>query len=327
VEPILSRQEIADLLQAIKSGQVSLDLGDKGDGADILECSPLDLFATAQRNKEEQRVPNFDIILDSYCQNYAITLTNLLQRTFHITRNSIETVPFREFLLSREQLGAIGVLKFSMLKHGALLIFDPNLSFALIEIMLGSSNELDALQLTRSLTKIELNVLKHTMSNACGDIDKALRPLLEEETSLFKVENNPRLVSITEEESEVLVGSFTMTVGEVSGEMNLVFPLSTLEPLREPLRELTKVRTTKQTYWSDIIADEVQEVYTDVIARSGIIELSLREVLKLEAGDVVNLNYDPNRPVQVLVQDEIKFFAQPGTHNGHKAVAVTGIQS
>lgn len=326
MEPILSKQEIADLLQAIKNGQVSTDIEDDGDLNNYaIECTPINLFQFSKKQSAEQRIPNFDIILDAYGQNYAISLTNLLQRTFNISRNSIEFSPFQEFLISKDDLGSIGVLNFSMLKSGALIIFDPALSFSLIEIMLGASVELDPLQLSRKLTTIELNVLKYVMSNCCGDLDRAFKPILEQESSLMKVENNQRLVSITEPESEVLVGSFTVNVGDTSGEMSMVFPLSTLEPVREPLKELLSVQTSSQNLWSDTLRQDAIELHTDVIAQSGLINLSVGEVAQLQPGDIIDLDYDPNSPLKVLVEGQLKFFAQPGTHNGKKAISLTGV--
>lgn len=328
MEPILSKQEIADLLHAIKSGQISTDIEDDGDLSNYtIDCTPINLFESAKKQSAEQRIPNFDIILDAYGQNYAISLTNLLQRTFNISRNSIEFAPFQEFLLSKDDLGSIGVLNFSMLKSGALIIFDPALSFSLIEIMLGASVELDPLQLSRKLTTIELNVLKYVMSNCCGDLDRAFKPILEQESSLLKVENNQRLVSITEPESEVLVGSFSVNVGDTSGEMSMVFPLSTLEPVREPLKELLSVQTTSQNLWSDVLYEDVTKLNAEVVAQSGVVNLPVGKVAQLQPGDIIELDYDPNSPLKVLVEGQLKFFAQPGTHNGKKAISLTGVFS
>ena len=32
-----------------------------------------------------------------------------------------------------------------------------------------------------------------------------------------------------------------------------------------------------------------------------------------------------DRPLKVLVEDSLKFFAKPGTHNGRKAISLTGV--
>ncbi len=203
MEPILNRAEIADLLGSIHNGQVSLDLEDEQE--DFLACTPVNLFQLARPDREQFRIPNFDIIIDAFCRQYATSLTNQLQRTFSVTRVSLETFEFQKFMADKSQPGAIGILDIPPLKQGALVIYDPKLSFSMLEIMLGASADIDALELDRQLTTIELNILKTPMDDACVDIDKAFSQLLETKTQLVKLENNPRLVSIVEPEGEVIV--------------------------------------------------------------------------------------------------------------------------
>ena len=110
VEPILSKQEIDDLLSAIKEGRVSNELENKRRQLDQqIECSELDLFQVSNQRADTIRIPNFDIILDAFCQNFSISLSNQLQRTFSIIRSGLESMPFQEYLLSKDNLGAIGV--------------------------------------------------------------------------------------------------------------------------------------------------------------------------------------------------------------------------
>lgn len=322
MEPILDKSEISSLLRAIREEKVSLDL-DNDDS--FLACTPVNLFHLSRPDSEQFRFPNFDIILDSFCRLYATSLTNLMQRTFSITRTGLGTFEFQKFMAERPNPGAIGILEMDPLKHGSLMILDPKLSFSMIEIMLGASAELESPDLDRQLTTIELNILKTIISDACKDLDKAFSQLLELQTSLIKVENNSRLVSIVEPEAELIVGTFTVKVGEYSGEMHLIFPFATLEPLREQLRELLSISTATTSTWQDVLEDEIEDVPATIIAQSGTIALNVKKVLQMQTGDILNIDYDPNTPVKVLVEEMAKFYAVPGTNNGRKAISLTGI--
>jgi flagellar motor switch protein FliM len=324
MDPILKKSEITDLLNAIRNGKVSLDL-DENDQSSFLACSPINLFQLARPDREQFRIPNFDIILDVFCRSYATSLTNQLQRTFSITRTALETFEFQKFMADKNQPGGIGILDMPPLKHGALIIIDPKLSFSLIEIMLGAASDLQSPQLDRRLTTIELNILKTILTDACRDLNKAFFQLLDLNTTLIKLENNARLVSIVEPEAEVIVGTLLVKVGEYSGEIHLVFPYATLEPLRDLLRELLNISTTSRGTWQDVLEDEVLEVPTSVTAQSGIITLSVQQILNMELGDILDLDYDPSAPLKVLVEEKVKFFAIPGTHNGKKAISLTGV--
>jgi len=325
VEPILTKQEIAELLTAIKQGKVSIDL-DPGDRTAFeKEAKPLNLFQIGTFNEEQLRVPNFDIILDAFCQNYSISLTNQLQRTFNITKTGIDTVQFQDFLLENKDVGAIGVLNLTPLKYGALIMLDRQLAFSMVEIMLGASTDLDSVKIDRKLTTIELSVLKNIINSACSDLDRAFKPLLNLESTLYKVESNSRMVSITDPDSEILVSSFAVSLGDNTGEFKLVFPLATLEPLREQLKELLNVNKAKQGLWTETITEEILNSSLTLVARSGTISMSIDHLIKLKEGEIVYIDYDPNSPLAVLVEDKLKFFAIPGVMNGKKAINLTGI--
>ncbi len=327
MEPILNKEEIARLLAAIREGKVSLDLEEDAKLTPNLEYTPVDLFNLVHPDKDQFRIPNFDIILDMFCRTYSTSLTNNLQRTFSITRTSLESTEFQNYFMDNNNLGAIGIIEISPLKYGALVILDPKLSFSLIEIMLGASIELDPLHLDRNLTTIELTVLRTLFIDACKDLDKAFAQLLETNSTLIKLENNPRLVSIVEPEAEVIVGTFLVKMGDLSGEIQLVFPFATLEPLRDLLKELLNITTVTKSTWSDIIEDEIMELPAVVTARSGILDLTIAQILGLKKGDILELSYDPNSPLKVLVEDQVKFTAIPGTHNGRKAISLSGIDN
>lgn len=324
MDPILKKSEISDLLRAIREGKVSLDLNENEQDV-FLACSSINLFQLARPDREQFRIPNFDIILDVFCRSYATSLTNQLQRTFSITRTALDTFEFQKFMAAKNQPGGIGILDMTPLKHGALIIIDPKLSFSMIEIMLGAASDLASPQLDRRLTTIELTILKTILTDACRDLNKAFSQLLDLDTSLIKLENNARLVSIVEPEAEVIVGTLLVKVGEYSGEIHLVFPYATLEPLRDLLRELLNISTTTRGTWQDVLEDEVQAIPTGITAQSGVITLSIQQILDMQIGDILDLDYDPSSPLKVLVEEMAKFSAIPGTHNGKKAISLTGI--
>ena len=324
MEPILNKKEIADLLAAIKTGKISLDQS-SDDTEFFRPCSPVNLFNLARPDREEFRIPNLDIILDIFCRQYATSLTNQLQRTFSITRTSLQSFEFQKFMADKSIPGAIGILDLAPLKHGALIIIDPKLSFTMIEIMLGASSDLESIELTRRLTTIELNILKTLIVDACSDINKAFGALVELKTNLIKLENNARLVSIVEPDAEVIIGTLEAKVGEHTGQMHLVFPFATLEPLRDLLKELLSLSRTTKSSWQTILEDELEDVPVTLSAQSGIISLSVKRVLHMKPGDILGIDYNPNNPLKILIEEQEKFSAIPGTHNGKKAISITEI--
>jgi len=329
VEPILTKEEIADLLTAIKAGRVSTDLVENGQPRprQVLASTHLDLFKTYERTRisGEMRIPNLDIVLDSFARKFSTSLTNTMLRNFSVEREEIATTDFQQSLLDLNGQGAAGIYSISPLKHGCLFHFDTLMAFNLLEIMLGSAQSSESLALDRNLTTIEITLLKNVMADISHELQSAMRPVMPLEIHLAKVENNFRLVSIVEPETEVLVTGFNIRLaGELCGRMQLIVPYLTLEPLREKFKALVTVSQAAANTWTDLIAHEAMEMESRVIARSGHIDMTIRTILALQPGDIVDLHYNPDQPLTILVEDQPLFLAIAGERNGKKAFHVTG---
>ena len=328
MEPILSKEEIADLLAAIRVGAINVDaIDDKGPGQGIQKTAlEVDLIGLYSRDETsgEMRIPNLDIILDVFARNFGTSLTNTLQRTFQVEREDIVTNNFQNSLMELNNKGAIGIYSTDPLKYGCLFHFDNLLAFTLLEIMLGSSHANELLALDRNLTPIEINILKSSMTGICTDLGKAFAPVAAIKPELVKAENNFRLVNIVDAETEVLVATFQIRAGsEQAGKLRMIIPYLTLEPIREKFKEIVSVTHASYT-WGTTFAKEALEMPFLLTARSGSLNLSIRDIINLKAGDIIDLGYDPNRPLDILVEDKQKFYAVPGERDGKKAFHVTG---
>ena len=324
MEAILNQQEISDLLAAIKAGTVPLEFDDDGAGG-FLPCTALNLFEAAHKHASDNRVANFDLIVDAFAKNYSIALTNKLQRTCYLQRLQLDSMPFQDFLAKHSNPGAIGLFSMQPIHHSALVVLDNKLSFSLVEIMLGASRQISPLQLERELTTIELTILKAVLSEASNNLDRAFSPIIDLRSGLEKVEKNVRMVSIAEADADVIVASFQLTMDDLNGEIDFLLPAAALEPLREKLKDLLNVNISTQDSWKDSVQEELKKSAALIIAQSGLLTLSVDRVLRMQVGDIIPLDYDPNAPLKILVEDQLKFFGRPGSSNGRKAVSITGV--
>jgi flagellar motor switch protein FliM len=329
MEPILNKEEIADLISAIKKGKISTEsVGYASPNSRRrLNAVDIDLFQAYEhiQGSGELRIPNLDIVIDSFARNFATSLTNTLQRSFSVEREEITTTDFQQSLQNLNSQGAVGIYNIAPLKNSCLFHFDTSLAFTLLEIMLGSSHSSESIAFDRNLTTIEIAILKTMMMEICDDLQKAMRPIADLQASLTKVENNFRLVNIVEAETEVLVTKFKIRIsGELCGTMRFIIPYLTLEPLRENFKELVSIAQATAYNWAKIFAREALEMESTVIARSGLINMTIRNILNLQVGDIVDLQYNPDHPLAIMVEEHPLFSAIPGERNGKKAIHVTG---
>lgn len=318
MERILSKEEIAELLSAVREGDIAVD---QEPGAPVAETQVRQLDLLFSHGTRQCKFDNLDIILDTFARNYGISLTNCLQRSATVKRTAIETFEFDNFLQRLGDKDAIAIIRLDPLRWGGLLIFSGGLTHFMVEKLLGGHAEEEAAPPLRPLTTIERHVLKGVFNDACLDLEKAFQPLEKLTSSLVKIENNPRLVNIVPPETLVIVGRFTATLRNLGGEITLVIPLPSLEPLREKMREqMAPLAKKTDITWRKHIGAEIIEMEAEVVAQLAEIALPVRDILNFQVGDIIDLGRNPSAPLALRVEEKTKFYAQAGVVKGKKAI-------
>ncbi|MCF8085597.1 MAG: flagellar motor switch protein FliM [Desulfohalobiaceae bacterium] len=328
MEKYLTQEEINDLLDAIRSGEIDLDSEGAGDAASDRGVEKLDLFR-GQGAGGRGRIANFDIILDAFARHCGISQANRLKQTVSVKRVAIETEVFENFVRNLQEHGVIAILRFEPLESGGLLILDSTLAFGLIEIMLGATTE-DNLHIPdREMSIIEMNILKDVINDICTDWEKAFEPLEEMQCSLVQVETNPRMVNIVTPDTEVLISRFSVNAGNLFGQMSMVMPYFALEPYKEQLknRMLNIASLVGSRTWASELKSELVQVRTQITAQFAELSMSLRQILNLQEEDILSLDRDMDDPVEVLVGDKAKFQGVAGSKKGKKAIRITGVKN
>ncbi len=322
MEKTLSQEEINDLLQAIESGDVDIESEAEDEASKQRDLNRLDLFRG--QTSAKWRVANFDIILDPFARNNGITLANRFRQSASVKRVSLENETFETFLQDLQEQAVIGIVRFEQLRSAGLLIFDYPLSFCLLEVMLGGTSGSGVSIPDRELTSIEVNVLKNVMQEVCQDWDKAFEPLEEIETTLVQAEINPRLVNIVTPDTEVLISRFSVKAGNIFGQMTLAIPFFALEPYKEKLknRMFDVITVSGGQVWTQSLKDELVNVEVDVSAVFASFPLTIKEILNLKVGDVIELDGTVGEEQHLAVEDKKKFKAVTGVKNGKRAVRI-----
>lgn len=318
MERILSKEEIAELLSAVRAGEIAVEgVAIASNGAS--KANKLDLVFSHSTRK--CKFDNFDIILDTFGRNYGISLTNCLQHSTLVKRDAIEAYEFEGFLQRLSGNEAIAIIRLDPLRWGGLLIINDALSFYLVEKLLGGNADAQQSLPDRPLTAIERSILKKSIEDACVDLEKAFLPLETLQSSLVKIESNPRLVNIVPPDTQVVVCRYTVKVRQMTGEIRLAIPLPSLEPLRAKLRDQMGPLNKKADHnWRKQFESALTEMETEISAQLAQIALPVRDILNFQVGDIIDLGRDPSGPLAVLVEGKPKFIAQAGAIKGKKAI-------
>ena len=295
MEKILSKDEIAELLSAIRDGEVEVDPSPSAAsaaaptsrrpsrGARPVSAEACSLIGAD--GPEGWKLANFDLVLDSFARNFAISLSNRFQRSVNVKLDAMESMSFDSLLQKLSGSGAIGILQVEPLSGGALMVVDEQLSFSLVEIVLGGSSIADVIVPERPMSAIELNVVKDVIESACPELDKGFLQWEETKTSLVNTVSNLRLLNFVSLDAGVVTARFRIAIDNLEGDVTLVFPHSALEPLQKRQQQRAIPSSALQnSKWQNSVCEELGHMEVELEAMLSNISLRVKDILNFKVG-------------------------------------------
>ena len=117
-------------------------------------------------------------------------------------------------------------------------------------------------------------------------------------------------------------------VGDVEGMTNFCIPYLTIEPIISKLSAqywYSSIRKGGTTENLAILKKRLENVYIELIAELGSMDITVRDVLNLQKGDIIKLEtvkVDDNMVLKI--GNRKKFYARPGVVGSRKAVQIVG---
>lgn len=325
MEKILSKEEIADLLSAVRQGEINVETIGSDPVSAVAErpAKACNLFRTI--GPESWKLKDYDLILDSFAKNYAMSLSTRFQRAAHMKLEALESMIFDTFVQRLSGRGAIGVLQLDPLVGGGLLIFDEQLSFSLVEMVLGGTSDAKAMIPERPLSAIELNIIRDVIKSACPEVNRSFEQIKKVNSELLSVVSNLRLLDFVSPESGISAARFEVAIDTLEGHITLVIPHTTLEPLhKKQTSRVVSSSSLQSSKWQQLVCEELKNIEFEMEARLATLSLRVRDILNFQVGDVIELNTKPEAPLKIMVEGRPKFTGIVGVKGNKKAVKISG---
>ena len=306
---VLSQDEIDQLLTAISSGDSDTD----------------DFKRPDKFSKEQLRtVSNMH---ETFARLTTTSLSAQLRSLVHVHVASVDQLTYEEFIRSIPTPTTLAVVNMDPLKGNAVLEIDPTITFCMIDRLFGGRGSTTGNK-NRDLTDIEQSVMEGIIVRILANMREAWTQVIDLRPRLGQIETNPQFAQIVPPSEMVVLVTLEMKVGEEEGMMNFCIPYLTIEPIISKLSSqfwFSSVRRSSTTQYLGTLKEKLSSVEMDVVAEVGSIDLPIREVLSLRAGDVVRLsNIRVGDPLTLSVGNRKKFYCQPGVVGKKMAVQITG---
>ena len=321
---ILSQEEIDALLsgEGIGEGSAGGDVAE-ADGEEQKEklVSLYDFKHPNRVSKDQLRT--IQTIHESFARGFATHLSTRLRSLVDIDLTSVDQLTYSEFIMSMADPSAVYIFNIKELEGDAILEISPQLVLYIIDRSFGGEG--GVIQEAREITIIEQNVMKKIVDNALDQLVRSWQNITPLTLELRDFETNPQLIQISPPGETAIMISFEVKISDFSSLLNLCFPYFVLEDVMPKLsaqHQIAHNQRKRSHHDENIVKHKLKKTDIPMVVNLGRTELSLREVLDLEQGDIVRLDNRLDQMLEVIFGDTPKFRGKPGIYRGHKAVQI-----
>ena len=259
---------------------------------------------------------------EQFVRSLAARLAIFLRLEFSLRLSKVHIVSYEKFTASLPSPTHITLFKTDPLKGVGLLILTPRLGLTLVDRLLGGAGQPAEEQ--RDLTEIETALIDQAATLILAEWCNHWPEMRDLRPSLLGHENNSNFLQTSLPETAMLILTMNGGVGEMSEQIQLVFPYATIEPLMRllipslPESDQLPARSTRLKWNS-----EFDDMLVPVIAEWQGLKMSAGAITRLRPGDVLTLDPACTAQVQISLSHVPKFAGRAGTSDGKWAVQLT----
>jgi flagellar motor switch protein FliM len=311
---ILSQDEVDALLKGV-TGEEDVK------SSDLDEESVKRYDIGRQERIVRGRMPTLELVHERFARQCRLGFFELTRRTAEIAVGQIKVAKYSEFIRNLVVPTNLNLVQLPPLRGSALMIFDPNFVFAVVDTLFGGDGQFHMRVEGRDFTPTEQRIIQRMLSVVFEAYRKAWEPVHPIKIEYIRSEMNPQFAAIATPTEVVVSATFHFELGNGGGDFHICIPYATLEPIRDILSSsLQSDSTNTDERWKAMLKSQLEYTEIDIVANFGYSTLSIRELMHLREGDILPLTV----PETILAEvDGVPLIeAQYGMANKHYALKV-----
>lgn len=319
MEEVLSQNEIDALLSAISSGEMNADELKKEEKEKKVRVYD---FKRALRFSKDQ-VRSLSRIHENFARMLTTFFSAQLRTYVNITVASVDQIPYEEFIRSVPKMTVLNIYSVAPLEGRILMEVNPNIAYGMMDRVLGGKG--NSVNKVDNLTEIETLLMSQLFEKAIVNLQEAWSSLVDIDPVLEDFEVNPQFLQMVSPNETVVIVSLNTTIGEASGLINICIPHIVLEPIIPKLSVHYWMQTTTknrdpETY--EKLTENIKLAKVEVKALLGQTSINIEELLNLRTNDIIGLNQPIENALTLEINNEPKFYVQPGKLRNKVSVQV-----
>jgi flagellar motor switch protein FliM len=243
------------------------------------------------------RMPTLELINERFARYLRIGLFNYMHRTAEVSVGPIRVQKYTEFIRNLVVPTNLNLVSAKPLRGTSLFVFDPNLVFIVVDNMFGGDGRFHTRVEGREFTGTEQRIIQGLLHVVFTEYTRAWKPVYALSFEYIRSEMNSQFANIATPSEIVVSTTFTIEFGGSAADMSLCFPYSMLEPIRDLLYSaMQSDQMSTDQRWITTLRKQLKDAEVEIVATLGTSRITLGEILKLKAGDIIPINI-PDRIV------------------------------
>lgn len=263
---------------------------------------------------------------EKFAQTFGTSLSTHLRTMIQVELLNVEQITYSEYMSSLPNPGCLYILGFSDIKGNAIFSIRPELTFYIIDRLLGGPGE--QYEETRSVTLIEQSVMRNVVDKALHELNETWKQIMPLNPKVATFELNPLFVQVAPSTETVILISFSIKSNNIESTIDFCLPYFVLEQV---------LVSQSEQKWSGTNNGEEARIDTPLmnrkIKRVGVPlsvvldmpKLSLNDLNQLQIGDIIRLDRRIHEELDVKVDNKIKYRGRPGHVGSRVAVQITSV--
>ncbi|MES2206998.1 MAG: flagellar motor switch protein FliM [Pseudomonadota bacterium] len=281
---ILSQDEVDALLKGVTGEE---DVQENSDDDDSVKRYDIG----RQERIVRGRMPTLELVHERFARQCRLGFFDLTRRTAEIAVGQVKVAKYSEFIRNLVVPTNLNLIQIQPLRGSALMIFDPNFVFAVVDTLFGGDGQFHMRVEGRDFTPTEQRIIQRMLTVVFDAYKRAWEPVYPIKIEYIRSEMNPQFAAIATPTEVVVSSTFHFELGNGGGDFHICIPYAMIEPIRDILASsLQSDSTNTDERWKALLKSQLEYTEVELVANFGFSVLTLRELMHLQEGDILPLN-------------------------------------
>ena len=267
------------------------------------------------------RMPTLEIVNERFARNFRQAMFKLMRRTPDISVGPVQVHKYSVFLGNLVVPTNLNVMHVRPLRGNGLVVFEPQLVFAVIDSLFGGNGKLHARIEGRDFSATEQRIIRNLVAGLTESYKVAWKDVYPIELEYVRSEMQTQFASIATASEVVISTRFWVEIGDAAGAIHICIPYGVLEPIRETLySSVSTDQVADSRSWVTKLSRQLELADLELVAPLANAQLSFGDLLNLGPGDFVELDLERTIDVTVGAMPFLK--CTWGTSEGRYAIKI-----